>query len=377
MSRYEEALKYLQEVQTKAPNHILGINFYVNTLSKLDRFEEAKIYLESKIKDFPNVRSLKDNYVKLCSDKINVYERNDFSPLSKPFFIEGSYDIGEDKVIEKPILKTFWWDVKPNFGDWIGPLLIKNIFDIDCINMRNKKSENVLYTVGSVVQMTEYQPHHNIKVWGSGLIRPLDMTKPSKIFDKLDATSILSLRGLLTHKELSKHMDIDEKKISFGDPALLLPRIYQPEFRSKVDKDICIVPHYVHKYYFLSQKNIMENFNIVDVQTTPHNVIDQITSSKICISSSLHGIIIAQAYGIPWIWLKIEDDLLTRDQHQDFKFFDFFSVMDFPEKFNKLSIYTKDINVENINIAVKEAKVMEMKNNFNGLVDDLSNFIYG
>ena len=375
MCRYDEALKPLTELQVKAPNHILGINFYANTLNKLGRCDEAKKYLEEKIKFFPNARSLKDSYIKLYSDI--VYEKNNFSHLSKHFFIEGLYNISEAKVVEKPLLKAFWWDAKPNFGDWIGPLLIKNIFNIDCVNMRNKSADNVLYTVGSVIQMAGYQPHQNVKIWGSGLIRPLDTKKPANIFEKIDATSVLSLRGKLTYHELSKYLDIDEEELSFGDPALLLPRIYEPKLNQISSKDICIVPHYVHKYYFLSQKSIMDNFNIVDVQTTPSNVINQIASSKICISSSLHGVIIAQAYGIPWIWLKIEDDLLTRDQHQDFKFFDFFSVMDYPDRFNKLSLYTKDINVENINVAAKEAKIMEMSNDFQGLIDSLSDFIYG
>ncbi|MEN8625336.1 polysaccharide pyruvyl transferase family protein [Psychrobacter proteolyticus] len=374
MKRYDAALEPLEILQEKSPSHILGINFYVNTLSKIGRLDEAKRYSENKIKDLPTKRSLKDNYVKLFSN--TVYQKNSFAQNSKPFFIEGSYKINDNDITEKPILKTFWWDAKPNFGDWIGPLLINNIFDIECVNMRNKSADHVLYTVGSVVQMTEYQPHRNIKIWGSGLIRPLDTGKSSKIFEKLNDTSVISLRGKLTYQELAKHINIKEEEISFGDPALLLPRVYEPKVDKSANKDICIVPHYVHKYYFLSEKSLMENFNVVDVQTTPANVINQIASSKVCISSSLHGVIIAQAYGIPWIWLKIEDDLLTRDQHQDFKFFDFFSVMDFPDRFSKLSIYTKDINIKNINIAAKTAKLMEMSSNFNDMIEDLNGFIH-
>lgn len=52
-----------------------------------------------------------------------------------------------------------------------------------------------------------------------------------------------------------------------------------------------------------------------------HDFIDQICSCEIILSSSLHGIIIADAYQIPNIWIT-----LTHQEHPDdnFKFKDYF-----------------------------------------------------
>ena len=52
-----------------------------------------------------------------------------------------------------------------------------------------------------------------------------------------------------------------------------------------------------------------------------HNVIDQIKSCENIISSSLHGLIVSDAYGIPNVWIKISDNI----NGGEFKFKDYFS----------------------------------------------------
>jgi Tfp pilus assembly protein PilV len=54
-------------------------------------------------------------------------------------------------------------------------------------------------------------------------------------------------------------------------------------------------------------------------------VVDAIANADRCVSTSLHGVIIAQAYEVPWVWLRLEDNQLHGDT---FKFEDFFTVVD-------------------------------------------------
>src|SRR5699024_10245514 len=54
-------------------------------------------------------------------------------------------------------------------------------------------------------------------------------------------------------------------------------------------------------------------------------VVAQIANASSIVSTSLHGLIIAQAYGVPWIWLRVIDQELIGG---DFKFKDFFSTVD-------------------------------------------------
>src|SRR5690606_15342448 len=108
----------------------------------------------------------------------------------------------------------------------------------------------------------------------------------------------------------------------YGDPALLLPRFHQPRPNTVASDRITIVPHYFHKEIFSS---VDPGFHVVDVARDPAVVVDEIATSRACISTSLHGVIVAHAFGVPWVWLRVADHPLRGDA---FKFEDFFTVMD-------------------------------------------------
>ena len=208
-----------------------------------------------------------------------------------------------------------YWDGLPNFGDVIGPYLISKITGKPIINIYSEKLSGLL-TVGSILQSINRE---GMTVWGSGLANmPTQETVDNLVKYKPE---ILSVRGHYTAKALLENgIQVPDSRF-YGDPALILPKFFNPE---NVDafKKISICPHFTHKPFFL--KNIKnDNVRIVDVQESVEKVVSQINSSSVCISSSLHGLIIAQAYDIPWIWLEVDDKKLGFD---DFKFNDFFQL---------------------------------------------------
>jgi pyruvyltransferase len=86
----------------------------------------------------------------------------------------------------------------------------------------------------------------------------------------------------------------------YGDPAELLPQLYKPKVES--NSSMGIVAHIfddVGKSFFGNQINVSD-------PKWP-KTIDKIASCKIIASSALHGIIIAEAYGIPAIWVKCSE----------------------------------------------------------------------
>ena len=110
----------------------------------------------------------------------------------------------------------------------------------------------------------------------------------------------------------------------YGDPAVLMPIIYTPEVKEK-KKEFIYIPHYQNE---AKAEQLSIDANVVSMRTSDYkSVIDEICSSKKVISSSLHGIILAESYGIPAVFLntwqkpylfKFEDWYLSTGRTPDY-----------------------------------------------------------
>ncbi|WP_241464951.1 polysaccharide pyruvyl transferase family protein [Nesterenkonia sp. LB17] len=213
----------------------------------------------------------------------------------------------------------FWWDKRSNFGDSIGPWVISAYSGRPTVNARFMKVPGrTLVSVGSVIQMIK---RPNADIWGSGLIREIN-EKHLHDLTQLKGVRVHAVRGKLTHAQLTSQLDWDVPEV-FGDPALLLPRVYTPTVENVGTSGVSFVPHYSHRKWLDSLST--DGVSVVDVRNDLTTVIDQIASSDICVSTSLHGLIIAQAFGVPWVWLNVTDEALAGAR---FKFDDYFSTLD-------------------------------------------------
>lgn len=132
---------------------------------------------------------------------------------------------------------------------------------------------------------------------GSGLLSPYRLYLKRLKLAELD---IRSVRGPRTRSVLTE-LGIKCPEI-YGDPAVLMPYIYKPENLQK-EYDISLITHF-------SDDSLYDNYNRINMLTTDYEfVIDEIVKSKLVISSSLHGIILAETYGIPAILLNNGGDL--------------------------------------------------------------------
>lgn len=196
-------------------------------------------------------------------------------------------------------MELFWFNSTKNVGDSINPFLFQKLLNLKIEYNKNRNIEHLL-GVGSIMQFATKESI----VCGSGVITPtLPITKPKKI---------ISIRGPKS-QQILKSLGIECPSV-FGDPVLLLPRVYNPNIEKKYD--LGIVPHYVD---FQDNWVKQQNCFVIDVTLEPLVVIDQILSCKFIISSSLHGLIIADAYGIPNSRIKISNKLFGGD----FKFLDY------------------------------------------------------
>lgn len=243
-----------------------------------------------------------------------------------------------DKVITEIIVK---YHNKPhNWGDAIGPVIVEKIAKqkIKKVNIsyKNSKKEDVYLTVGSILQRAD---QYSI-IWGSGFISKGSVLKETP-------KTIHAIRGPLTGKKLESY---GLKCEVFGDPVLLYPRFYTPNKIQKKYK-LGIIPHFMDKNSLLINrfKNIPEVL-IIDIQGTINGFVDDICKCELIASSSLHGVIAADAYNIPSVWVQLSSAV----KGDGFKFRDYFLSVNrkdtdpliFKKKTTIQQIYDKFYNYE-------------------------------
>jgi len=88
----------------------------------------------------------------------------------------------------------------------------------------------------------------------------------------------------------------------YGDPALLLPKLF-PEFKKAQHPSLeyVIIPHPFDEHLFVNHPHFFSNREDWDL------VIKKILDSKLVISTSLHGLIVAEAFGIPARYLRVSE----------------------------------------------------------------------
>jgi pyruvyltransferase len=199
-----------------------------------------------------------------------------------------------------------------NFGDTLNSELIRLITGNEptIVNnsFTNPENETIYMCIGSVLGWAD----KNTIIWGTGKMSETDNTmfheKPKKI---------CAVRGKLTRDELIKRGYACPK--IYGDPALLMPNFYKPKMDKKYD--LSIIPHHIDKELIPILKKQFKKAHFIDITGDIYQVIDEICASERIASSALHGLICADAYDIPNIWIQLSDKVLGKG----FKFRDYFS----------------------------------------------------
>lgn len=237
-----------------------------------------------------------------------------------------------------------------NWGDdmnyyFVELLSQKKPFLITDSQFLNKFPIQSFLVIGSTVS---FYPLDGVTIWGAGIINQNDIKNIKGKPDK-----ICAVRGPLTRQALIK-LGYECPQV-YGDPILLLPRFYKPEHKAKKYK-IGIIPHYIDKETDIikSIKLGSQNINVIDVQRYVkwNDFVDEICSCEAILSSSLHGLICAEAYGVPHVWIALSD----YPEGWEFKFNDFYSSIG-KESVNPIRLrQEKDLYGEDIKEALSAWK---------------------
>lgn len=224
-----------------------------------------------------------------------------------------------------------------NWGDDLNYYFLQKLTKHPIVTYNNFKLAKWLHLdnymcIGTLLDTNGCTNEQTI-VWGSGVSGlERSFTHPAKV---------LAVRGPKT-KEFCNRYGVLCPEV-YGDPALLLPLIYKAsppalprregalfetrnsELETKRYR-MGIIPHVVDLHHPVIEEireKYADEILIIDLAHYKKwtDVIDQICSCEKILSSSLHGIIVSDAYQIPNCWITLSKKAIIGH----FKFMDYFS----------------------------------------------------
>lgn len=204
---------------------------------------------------------------------------------------------------------VYWWKPRSgenNAGDHLSKVIVQQMLSLKDKEILDKKDKkNKLMAIGSVMHFAKDKD----TVWGTGVNGKIEHSLLN--FKTLDVRSV---RGPLTREILQKK-GIDVPEI-YGDPGLLLPLFFSKNALLNFEQpanDFIIIPH------MNEDLTVYEKYkdNVCTPRKGALEFTRDIVNSKFVISGSLHGVIIAEAYGIPAIYLD-NNSGETRFKYDDY-----------------------------------------------------------
>lgn len=190
-----------------------------------------------------------------------------------------------------------------NFGDLIGPLVVEHMLARQGLSSAGEAGERSLFSVGSVMHFASTGD----TVWGTGVNGKVP--EDSYTFSELDVRAV---RGPLTRRFLlDRGLTVPEV---YGDPALLLATL-RPDLRELSARKlhpVTVVPNFndlAHYKPFGPE--------VLHPQRPLEECLRRIAQSELVVGSSLHGVIVAEAFGVP-------ARLITSKAEHVFKYDDYY-----------------------------------------------------
>lgn len=191
-------------------------------------------------------------------------------------------------------IRLFWWEKVVNFGDRMAADIVQAVSGRRV--ERASPFEAELFATGSIVTaaMRGAGPRRKIGVpvvWGAGLMGAVPQELAAR------RVEYVAVRGPLTQALL------DLRPLPLGDPGLLAVDLFAAPARGET---IGIVLHHSQKADPRVKARLLSAgpFAFIDPTDPDHlGVIRQIAACRHVFSSGLHGLIVADAFGVPNTWL--------------------------------------------------------------------------
>lgn len=213
-----------------------------------------------------------------------------------------------DRPAKKGCVNLDWW-VRPdapdtrNLGDYLSPVIVEwMLARRGLLADQPVGKTRFLTAVGSILGTGL----NDSTVWGSGFLKGNYAPHVRPALKKLDVRAV---RGPRTAESLRARgytcPDV------YGDPAILMPLIYDPSDEPE-RSGVLYASHFKDAALF--------DGDVFDMQTDDWRVyVDAARASELVVTTSLHGIILAECYGTPAVLVES-----SRGDYSPFKYEDWY-----------------------------------------------------
>jgi pyruvyltransferase len=198
--------------------------------------------------------------------------------------------------------------VGQNWGDKLNPVLVSTISGKPVLNAHryyNLFDAPVHVVIGSGLGSLR---RSQAVVWGQGFAR---------YDERLQARPrrVCAVRGHLSRRKILEAGVACPPTV--GDPALLLPRYFDDDVAK--EHRIGLIPHFSHFGLPEFERLRDQGAAVIDITGDLFDVVRSVKACRMVASSSLHGLVMADAYGVPSKWLQVAG----RPIEDGFKFHDY------------------------------------------------------
>ncbi|HHZ08727.1 MAG TPA: polysaccharide pyruvyl transferase family protein [Rhizobiales bacterium] len=218
------------------------------------------------------------------------------------------------RITARPLRLTYFVRI-PNVGDLVNPPLVTALSGVPTVHSRGAGGH--LLAIGSMMHSATPASH----VWGTGVMHP-DLGVGRVVADRIHA-----LRGKRSFAAL-RGAGVAVPDVPLGDPGFLAPKLLGVRRSARPTHRLGIVPHYTDAQHpAFRTLGYRRGVRVLDVHRDPLRFLHEMAECAAVVSSSLHGLVFAEALGIPNLWVTAGDEIAGGT----FKYEDWFSTMRRPQ----------------------------------------------
>jgi hypothetical protein len=195
-----------------------------------------------------------------------------------------------------------------NFGDYLSPLIVEAVSGKQVEYAPLSRAD--LMAIGTIL-IRERKARflgfkRKIHVWGSGCGQEDESFSGRHYYH--------AVRGAETLRRIEGNVG----PVTLGDPGLLAPLLLKKAVAKQYK--IGFVPHYVDKGLSTVVEFIDKNKEVhfIDVHKPPIQVIEEIAACEFVISSSMHGLIVADAFKVPNVRIRLSARVKSELKYKDY-----------------------------------------------------------